>query len=166
MSKHQEMEHEGREPKFILRVVKYHKSALSRQTGEAVRIRRKGREGAVLNSKGESNRSFIPRLQLFREEEIKKVEEAENEELKSTMEELQILDTKWERGKANIRATIGGSSQARSHGFKRQNKGEGAGSQSTRPLMRRKYSLLGRNWGENTTANEEKTTREPQDCTI
>ena len=38
--KHQVEAHEGAAPKFYMRVVKYYKSALSRQIGEAVRIRR------------------------------------------------------------------------------------------------------------------------------
>ena len=42
MAKHVELVHGGEAPEFTLRVVKYHKSALSRQTAEAVRIRRKG----------------------------------------------------------------------------------------------------------------------------
>ena len=76
MAKHQELVHGGEEPEFIMRVVKFHRTALSRQTGEAIRIRRRGGEGAVLNSKGEFNRSFIPRLQLVEEEKIKEMEQA------------------------------------------------------------------------------------------
>ena len=44
MVKHMTQYHEGREPQFIMRVVEYHRSALSRQTGEAVRIMRRGGE--------------------------------------------------------------------------------------------------------------------------
>ena len=40
--KHQEMVHPGREPDFTMRVVKFNRFALARQTGEAVRIRRRG----------------------------------------------------------------------------------------------------------------------------
>ena len=64
----------------MLRVVKYHKSALSRQTAEAVRIRRRGGEGAVLNSRAEFNRCFIPRLRLVGEDEITQREQLEEEE--------------------------------------------------------------------------------------
>ena len=42
MAKHQDMAHGGEQPSFTMRIVKFHKSALSRQTGEAVRIRRRG----------------------------------------------------------------------------------------------------------------------------
>ena len=70
--KHQELHHGGEEPKFIMRVVGFHRSALSRQTAEAVRIQRRGGEGAVLNSKSEYNRCYIPRLKLVEEEEAEK----------------------------------------------------------------------------------------------
>ena len=60
--KHQELHHPGQEPRFLMRTIEFYKSALSRQTGEAVRIMRRGGTGAVLNSKSEFNRSYIPRL--------------------------------------------------------------------------------------------------------
>ena len=66
--KHQNLEHGGAAPQFIMRAVSYHKTALSRQVAEAVRIRRRGGEGAILNSKAEYNRCHIPRLQMEEEE--------------------------------------------------------------------------------------------------
>ena len=42
MYRHQLLEHGGMEPEFVLRAVKYHRTALERQLGEAVRIRRRG----------------------------------------------------------------------------------------------------------------------------
>ena len=61
--RHQEAEHGGDgAPKFIMRVVKFSKTALSRQIGEAVRIGRRGGAGRILNSKSEYNRWKIPRL--------------------------------------------------------------------------------------------------------
>ena len=42
MAKHQEIAHDGEPSNFTMRVVRFHKSALSRKTGEAVRIRRRG----------------------------------------------------------------------------------------------------------------------------
>ena len=44
-----------------MKVVQHHRSALSRQVGEAIRIRRRG---LTLNSKGEYNRCSISRLTL------------------------------------------------------------------------------------------------------
>ena len=48
-----------------MKVVKYHRSALSRQGGEAIRIQRRGL--ATLNSRGEFNRCSIQRLSLGNE---------------------------------------------------------------------------------------------------
>ena len=42
MAKHVEQIHKGEEPQFMMRVIQFHRSALSRQTAEAVRIRRRG----------------------------------------------------------------------------------------------------------------------------
>merc|ERR1711888_417561 len=43
MAKHQGASHkEGEEPDFIIKPVRFYKTALSRQIGEAVRIRRRG----------------------------------------------------------------------------------------------------------------------------
>ena len=62
--KHQTNHHPGKEPKLILRVSSFHKSALEQQVTEAVRIRRRGSQGAVSNSKSEFDRCKIPRLVL------------------------------------------------------------------------------------------------------
>ena len=49
------------EPNFIMKVVQYHKSTLSRQVGEAIRIQSRG---LILNSRAEYNRCHITRLSL------------------------------------------------------------------------------------------------------
>ena len=68
LRKHQQLHHDGAPPIFHLRAVSYHRTALSRQVAEAVRIRRRGGAGAILNSKGEYNRCHVPRLRLEDEE--------------------------------------------------------------------------------------------------
>ena len=78
---HQAMEHGGEPPDFMMRVVSFHKTALSRQIKEAVRIRRRGGAGAILNSKSEYNRCHIPRLQMEEEETEGAGEVGELEEL-------------------------------------------------------------------------------------
>ena len=61
MFRHHLNEHGGgEEPKFMARIVQYHKSAPSRQLGEAVRIMRRGGQGSILNSKSEYDRCRIP----------------------------------------------------------------------------------------------------------
>ena len=144
IAKHQEMVHGGGEPNFTMRAVKFHRSALSRQTGEAIRIRRRGGEGAVLNSKGEFNRSFIPRLQLVEEDKIKEVEQAEMEDLRLTMVELDGMDGSWESSKANKRrTTIKNGGKPGSSGTTKR----ALGSKVGRPGKRLKYDVLPREWG-------------------
>ena len=68
MYKHWVIHHGSRGvPKFNMRVVKFHDRALSRQIGEAVRIRRRG--ALVLNSRSEYNRCSIQRLSLPQEDQ-------------------------------------------------------------------------------------------------
>ena len=82
--KHQEQCHGGsREQKFIFKIVGAPKSALNRQVGEAIRIRNRGGEGAILNARGEYNRCSITRLTLGSNEEkpeLQKRDEGEGEQ--------------------------------------------------------------------------------------
>ena len=100
MVKHLELSHEGRgKPDFVFKVVKFHRTALARQVAEAVRIRRRGGEGAVLNSKGEFSRCHIPRLRV--EEEDPEVEKAALEMDQETKELLLSQDQDWEDLRVN-----------------------------------------------------------------
>ena len=56
MVRHSRMEHGERASRFVLKVVSYHPTAIERQVKEAVRIRRRGGAGNILNSKAEFNR--------------------------------------------------------------------------------------------------------------
>ena len=87
----------------MLRTISFHRSALSRQTAEAVRIKRRGGDGAVLNSRSEYNRCYIPRLRVVDEEETKEAERMEEEASRMTGEELLLLDSRWERSKTSVR---------------------------------------------------------------
>ena len=89
MIRHQQLVHQGAAPNFVMRAVKFYRTALSRQIGEAVRIMRRGGEGMVLNSKSEFDRCRIPRLQVEEqnEEELRKKEEQELEEDLMVIEE-------------------------------------------------------------------------------
>ena len=105
MCKHQAMEHEGEQPRFLFKVVTHHKTALSRQVHEAVRIRRRGGAGAILNSRAEFNRCHIPRLVVEVEEEGKKKkrleqEQRDKEELSEIMKDM---DLTWEQKKERER---------------------------------------------------------------
>ena len=97
MVKHQSLEHKGEQPEFYFKVVSSHRSALNRQIREAVRIRRRGGEGNILNSKAEYNRCHIPRLVVEEEDEdvrnMRESKEAKDDlEIKRMLEDM---DSNW-----------------------------------------------------------------------
>ena len=101
MLKHQSLEHPGELPNFHFKMVSSHRSALSRQVREAVRIRRRGGMGSILNSKGEFSRCHIPRLVVEEEDEDVRKERIQKEH-QERMEATRILDEKdelWEKQK-------------------------------------------------------------------
>ena len=64
MFKHFTMEHQNDEkPKFSMKIVKTHQSALNRQIHEAIMIL--SNESVILNSRGEYNRCPLPRLSVM-----------------------------------------------------------------------------------------------------
>ena len=80
--RHQQITHRGADPpKFVMRVVSHHRSALERQVSEAVRIRRRGGAGNILNSRAEFNRCHIPRLVVEEEDTDTKQKRKEVERL-------------------------------------------------------------------------------------
>ena len=97
MAKHMELVHGGGEPTFMMRVVQFHRSALSRQCGEAVRIMKRGGAGSVLNSRAEFNRCYIPRLKVEECDKVKELEDMEEQELKVIKENLLDGDRSWEQ---------------------------------------------------------------------
>ena len=137
MAKHQALEHQNQEPDFILKVVSYHTSALSRQVKEAIRIRRRGGQGSILNSKAEFNRAYIPRLVVEVEEES--VIEERNKRSKEYEEELirnqDLLDASWEERKYMDRAK---ADKKRKTGAKNSEVASGG----DRKRRRRVYELL------------------------
>ena len=146
--KHQELQHKGEDAKFMLRTISFHRSALSRQTAEAVRIKRRGGDGAVLNSRSEYNRCYIPRLRVVDEEETKKAERMEEEASRMTGEELLLLDSRWERSKTSVRR----GKQTFSLAGKRGN----YTTKEQRAPKRMKYALLN-NWGERKEVRSDST---------
>ena len=103
--KHQELQHEGAPPKFVMRMVSRAKTALERQTKEAVRIRRRGGEGAILNSKAEFNRCYIPQLKLEEEELVEEMEQKEKEQEETVTRELDEIQKQWELGRREKKGT-------------------------------------------------------------
>ena len=73
----------------MMRVVGSFKTALSRQIREAVRIRRRGGEGCILNSKSEYSHRRIPRL-VIEEQDEEELDRMEDEELLRKRELLEL----------------------------------------------------------------------------
>ena len=144
--KHQLLHHQGADPEFIVRVVDYKKTALTRQLGEAVRIRRRGGEGAVLNSKGEFNRCRIPRLVVEETEETEKLEE---QRVQETMKLLDKEQSRWETNKLRMRDQQHLRSRSSANNDTK-NKKRAATYQKEQPnkkIKRRKYMIIGEAWG-------------------
>ena len=155
LHKHQEMEHGGATPDFIVRVVGRAKSALERQTREAVRIRRRGGEGAILNSKAEFNRCFIPRLQLQEQDSVEEQERENRREEERTARELTENQQRWEEGKVKERKEqrskmLQGlpSNKGRWERGKNRKREEKDDKGSRSSTKRRKFALIGAGWGE------------------
>ena len=148
MVRHQNLAHNGEPAVFVMRVAGSYRSALSRQVGEAVRIRRRGGAGNILNSKSEYNRCHIPRLQVEDREEEEQREKGLQKDMERVEEELNREQQVWEddrtsekdrerRQTAKMLLPEGAKGK-----MKRKEKDKGA----PRP-KRRKYELLGDNWG-------------------
>ena len=167
--KHQHVAHGGEnDPRFIMRVVSQHRTALARQVSEAVRIGRRGGAGAVLNSKAEFNRCHIPRLRLEDEEERKQREQQMEQEDKLMEEERDREQEQWvtqrlrqrdkERREFGMRSSRKGRSEPRSSNSNSKRRGS-TGSREEAPTKKRKknrkYDLLEENWGAMDTIVEE-----------
>ena len=163
--KHQELQHKGAAPpKFVMRVIGAARTALERQTREAVRIRRRGGEGAILNSKAEFNRCYIPRLRL-EEQDIEKLEREEQLEITNVNEQLDGDVQEWEQGKNRERElnnrkyskNLGRSSKSVQEKHQREEQSK------EQRRKRRKYELVEPGWGENggVTLNKKMEQQEP-----
>ena len=150
MQKHQIMEHDGAAPKFIFKLVSSHKTALSRQVKEAVRIRRRGGANNILNSRAEFNRCYIPRLVVEEEDkdsmEQRLVDEEQTQqEIKKIMEQD---DLSWEEKKKREQELLKTKRRRLPDG------GAGIGADDElvgRRSKRIKLPLLSENWGEDLT---------------
>ena len=132
---------------ILMRAVSYHRSALTRQVGEAVRIGRRGGAGQILNSKSEYDRCHIPRLVVeeIEEEELKKQEE---QELEMTMKNIEEQAKVWSNKKYN---------EKREADLRKWRIGEYAGStlnkrepeimEGAKSKRRRQYMIVEEDWG-------------------
>ena len=149
ITKHQLLHHGGADPPdFTMKVISSHRSALSRQVMEAVRIRRRGGESNILNSKGEFNRSHISRLTLEQKEDKEILELRREQKLKNS-KKLDCWLEDWKRSKTrakdqercsivnNLGALETTTSQKREPGAMEQKKAK-----------KYKHSFLEESWGE------------------
>ena len=141
MVRHQALVHEGEPPVFLFKVISSHKTALSRQIKEAVRIRRRGGGGRILNSKSEYNRCQIPRLVVEIEDDDKRAqrlatEKKSRDDMKTVLEDR---DKDWsEQRLCN-----------RDKAAKKRGRIPVLFDDEQKPKRRKrmKYSLLGDDWG-------------------
>ena len=148
MKKHMELFHGGGEPTFVMRVVQFHRTALSRQCGEAIRIMRRGGAGSVLNSKAEFNRCYIPRLKVEEQDKIEEMEKLEEQELAEVKENLLEEDRSWEQAKGAARSRAARSTLTMGSSVKRGGAQEGVG----RKRKKLKYEIVEDDWGESVEA--------------
>ena len=78
-----------------MRVINNCRTALEQQTREAVRMRRRGGEGAILHSKGEYRRSYIPRLQLHDGDKVRELEQEEIEREQEVSKDFDSIQNEW-----------------------------------------------------------------------
>ena len=135
--------HGGGEPTFVMRIVQFHRTALSRQCGEAIRIMRRGGAGSVLNSRAEFNRCYIPRLKVEEQDKIRELEKLEEQELAEVKVSLLEEDRSWEQAKNKERSRAARSTLTVGSSVKREGAPEGAG----RKRKKLKYEIVEDNWG-------------------
>ena len=132
-----------------MRVIGSTRTALERQTKEAVRIRRRGGEGAILNSKAEFNRCYIPRLQL-EEKDIEQIEKEELQEIEDIGAVLEETTKEWEQAKNDSREQQNKKFSKSLGRSKKSKQIKHPGEEQKEPkLKRRKYELVEPGWGKN-----------------
>ena len=146
--KHHLLHHNGEgEPEMVFKVVGTFRTALSRQIMEAVRKR--GRGKSVLNSKGEYDRCKIHRLTIgsdalenigteYHQDDWNGGNNARVGE-EALLERRKHMDTK-NKGRNVLKPRIGGG--------QKRGMDENSGQVLGRKAKKRKYVLLGGNWGQ------------------
>ena len=135
--KHQALVHVGEPPKFLFKIVSSYRTALNWQIREAVRIRRRGGAGNILNSRAEYNRCHIPRL-VVEEDDVESREKTENDEDEETLRALENMDKNWEGAKTRDREL---------REKKRLVVEPESGERPRKRMRKMKYSIVGEDWG-------------------
>ena len=146
--KHHLVHHEGEgEPEMIFKVVGTFKSALSRQINEAVRIKNRGI--LALNSKGKYDRCRIHRLTIGEDQKNTWKEQVPLNDKDGTLGEQFLMNKRVGMDRNSRRDAQGNVSVTNAR--KRSNMGE----EITRPKKKRKYVLVGPDWGVTSTISEQ-----------
>ena len=142
MVRHQAMVHEGEKPEFLFKVISTHRTALNRQIREAVRIRRRGGAGNILNSKAEFSRCHIPRLVVeIEDDEKRKARVArEKEDRECVNKLLSDLDRTWVEGKTKNQEQADKKRERTPDLF-------GEGEQKAKRIRKLKHPVMGEDWG-------------------
>ena len=122
---------------------------------------KEGGKGAVLNSRSEFNRCFIPRLRVIREEDLAEMEELDRQKEQGISEELQDQEEEWAKTKSVKRAGATKGKVSKVGSAKRDSRSNLG---RDRPTKRRKYELVESSWGVKTTLEERKTTLDRLVC--
>ena len=135
-----------------MKVVRSFETALSMHVGEAVRIRRRGGDGNILNSKAEYNRSRIPRL-IVDQQADKDIKQMEEEELWKRWEQLEEELREWSQIKYYAREQELREKKrqlSRIEGRIKAYKREQEGAQGPKEGKRRKliHAKIEKDWGE------------------
>ena len=88
-----------------MRAVSFHRSALIRQVGEAVRIARRGGAGSILNSKAEFDKCKIPCL-VVEEQTDQEISKQIEQELANTKYNIGEQASSWKKYEENKRADM------------------------------------------------------------
>ena len=140
--KHHLVHHDNQgEPEMVFKVLGTFKSALSRQISEAVRMKNRGI--LALNSKGEYDRCRIHRLTIG-EDNVKTTNWLEDTPMNAdngAEGEHYMMDRRKEMDKNTRRDAKGNVSVSK------QKKRNMMGEETTRPLKKRKFVLVGSDWG-------------------
>ena len=139
--KHHLVHHNGEgEPEMVFKMVGKFKTALTRQVTEAVTIRRRGI--MALNSKSEYDRCKIHRLTVGEEQEGTNFEEQEGCTPDGTQGEILLMEKRKQMdrqiGRINGKVSVT-KSKKRDY--------TGKGEYISRPSKKRKYVLVGDDWG-------------------
>ena len=137
------------EPAFHIRPLQHHRTALHRQLSEAVLISRRGEEN-LLNNRGEYNRCQITRLTLGdgKEEGLAKKEEAVDQGENVAEGEEEVGAWTGEKTEEWLQRKTTWAQAGKTADKRKEDSSGRKSSPQKQAKRRRKFDLLGEDWGE------------------